>query len=93
LLNLFKKLTGIVMNFLKTAFIIVPAFFFLSVYSFSQTGWVAQSSGTSEHLHSVYFFDALTGWAVGDAGKILRTTNGGTNWIAESSPATGFIII
>jgi photosystem II stability/assembly factor-like uncharacterized protein len=92
LLNLFKKLNGIVMNFLKTAFIIAPAFFFLSVSSFSQTGWVAQSSGTSEHLHSVYFFDALTGWVVGDAGKILKTTNGGTNWIPETSPSTGDLL-
>lgn len=36
---------------------------------------------------SIYFIDQNRGWAVGKdenfAGKILRTTNGGTDWITH----------
>jgi len=40
------------------------------------------SSGTNQWLNSVYFANANTGYAVGDHGTILKTTNGGTNWVA-----------
>jgi photosystem II stability/assembly factor-like uncharacterized protein len=40
--------------------------------------WIDQSSGTSANLNDVTFAsNALTGIAVGEAGTILRTTNGG----------------
>jgi hypothetical protein len=32
------------------------------------------------NLNSVYFVNAQTGWAVGENGKILATTDGGQNW-------------
>lgn len=41
------------------------------------TTWVPRPNPTDEHLSRVYFTDALTGWAVGDNGTILHTTNGG----------------
>ena len=31
-------------------------------------------------MYDVYFLDARRGWVVGDEGKILVTTNGGTTW-------------
>jgi hypothetical protein len=33
----------------------------------------------------VYFVNQTTGWAVGWTGKILKTTNGGSNWLSQSS--------
>lgn len=33
-------------------------------------------------LNSVEFINSNTGWAVGDKGTILKTTNGGINWIS-----------
>ncbi|HJY63727.1 MAG TPA: YCF48-related protein [Ignavibacteria bacterium] len=75
------------MNFLKISFIISTLLLFC-LTSFSQSGWVSQSSGTSEHLRSVFFLNDMTGWAVGYAGKILKTTNGGTNWISQTSPTS-----
>ena len=33
----------------------------------------------------VYFTDATTGWAIGYSGTILKTTDGGTTWIAQTS--------
>ncbi len=50
-----------------------------------QLGWVPQTSGTSSSLLSVYFTDNNTGWAVGKAGTILKTTNSGTNWTPQTS--------
>jgi photosystem II stability/assembly factor-like uncharacterized protein len=41
--------------------------------------------GTNYDLNSVYFTDANMGYAVGGNGIILKTTNGGTNWVALSS--------
>jgi len=49
----------------------------------SQLGWFLQQSGTTQTLHSVYFFDLNTGFAAGTNGVLLKTTNGGTNWIQQ----------
>jgi photosystem II stability/assembly factor-like uncharacterized protein len=39
-------------------------------------------------LLDVKFVDALEGWAVGDEGTILHTTDGGRRWQNERSPTT-----
>src|SRR5262249_20656388 len=39
------------------------------------------------NLKGVWFVDANNGWIAGDGGKILKTTDGGTNWSTVSSPA------
>ncbi len=51
--------------------------------------WVAQSvpAGTS-NLTAVAFANASHGWAVGDDGTILATTDGGTTWKAQNSGTT-----
>jgi photosystem II stability/assembly factor-like uncharacterized protein len=61
---------------------------FISVgLCFAQT-WTAQTSGTTIPLFGVYFTDVNNGTAVGDAGTILRTTNGGIDWTSQSSGIT-----
>jgi photosystem II stability/assembly factor-like uncharacterized protein len=61
--------------------------------------WTAQFSGTSYNLYSVYFTDAINGYAVGGSRiepprpgygyhyirTILKTVDGGTTWIDLSS--------
>lgn len=47
--------------------------------SFSET-WIQQTSGTISNLNCVYFLNNTTGFIGGD-GVILKTTNGGINWI------------
>ena len=42
-------------------------------------------SGTTNDLWSVCFTSAGTGYAVGDAGTILKTTDAGTTWTAQLS--------
>lgn len=68
------------MKLLKNIFITVILF---NLPVFSQ--WFAQNTGTSENLRSVFFTNAQTGYACGDNGTIIKTTNGGTNWTALSS--------
>jgi len=50
---------------------------------------VRQSSGTTNTLRSVYFpMDAQTGYAVGDSGIILKTTDGGVG-VEEKAEVRG----
>ena len=39
----------------------------------------------AQHLSSVAFVSPAGGWAVGDQGTILHTTDGGQSWQAQSS--------
>lgn len=47
--------------------------------------WVLENSGTSNPLLDVYFINSNTGWSCGEGGTILKTTNGGINWISQIS--------
>ena len=49
----------------------------------SRAQWVQQTSGTTNDLHSVYFTDANTGYAVGEYVTILKTTDGGVAFTPE----------
>ncbi|MCH8330177.1 MAG: T9SS type A sorting domain-containing protein, partial [Bacteroidetes bacterium] len=42
--------------------------------------WTAQNSGTTQDLHDLYFVNSNIGVAVGDAGTVLKTVNGGNDW-------------
>lgn len=57
--------------------------FFNTLYS--QGVWVQQTSGITSDVKGFYFFDSFNGWAVGNYGKILKTTNGGINWDLQPS--------
>ncbi len=51
----------------------------LATNVFSQT-WISQTSGTTNILEAIWFKDAQNGWAVGNSGTTLFTTNGGQTW-------------
>jgi len=73
---------------------IIYCFIFLLIFLnssiiFSQPyGWYAQTSPTTNNLNGIWFADINTGTIVGNAGVILRTTNGGTNWISQNTGST-----
>ena len=46
--------------------------------------WIYQNSGTNERFMTSYFVNANTGWAAGNDGTILKTTNGGDTWFSQS---------
>ena len=52
----------------------------------SQIIWNQQYSGTYENLNDVYFPDVNTGYAVGNNGIVLKTTNLGQNWVFKNLP-------
>lgn len=49
--------------------------------------WVYQVSGTTQHLNDVHMINSQSGWICGDAGTLLKTTNGGQNWIQVNATA------
>ncbi len=49
------------------------------------SGWVQVESGTTNDLRGVHFLNESTGWVAGLNATLLRTANGGTNWIAVSN--------
>ncbi len=49
-------------------------------------GWSAQTSGVTTDLNSVSFPEGTqVGYAVGEGGVILKTTDGGTSWVPQTS--------
>lgn len=58
---------------------------------FPQGVWERLSSPVSANLYRVQFVDSLTGWAAGDSGVIIKTTDGGLNWIRQESGITTLI--
>jgi hypothetical protein len=58
----------------------------------SQLNWFLQESGTALVLYSVRFVDVNTGYAAGNIGTIVKTTNGGINWAPQQNLATSNIL-
>lgn len=45
--------------------------------------WTMHKTGQPLPLNGIHFHDAKTGWAVGEMGTILSTTDGGKSWIVQ----------
>ena len=57
-----------------------------SVAVYFQAGWYTQASGTTNSLWGVFFLpDGRNGWAVGDAGTIVHTSDAGASWAGQVS--------
>jgi len=69
----------------KYIFLILAILISHNSHLYSQSGWMAQQSGTPVKLNKVFFINSQTGWVVGDSGKILKTTNEGANWFSQNS--------
>ena len=55
-------------------------------------GWAKIPSPTNKILGNLYFIDAQTGWAAGEDGTIIHTSNGGDSWIVQNSTVQTFIV-
>lgn len=55
----------------------------------SRTSWAKQTSGTAQPLFDVSCFTAMRCKAVGSAGTILYTRDGGSTWRGQSNPLVG----
>ena len=57
-----------------------------SVFVYPDSGWIVQTSHTSRRLNGVFFHsNGREGWAVGDAGTIMHTTDAGITWRNQTS--------
>ncbi len=65
----------------------------LAFSSFAQTQpWKILQSPVNVTLKNLTFVDSLTGWAAGEAGTIIRTTDGGNSWDVQNSTVQTFIM-
>jgi photosystem II stability/assembly factor-like uncharacterized protein len=62
----------------------------LSPYDGDETQSKPQPTVKTADLRSVDMYDENTGWAVGENGVILKTVDGGINWISVSPPVNAF---
>ena len=53
--------------------------------TFCQNLWKIIKSPTTQNLQKVVFVDSLTGWAVGDSGIVIHTSDAGNNWNVQNS--------
>jgi len=72
--------------------LIIFSFYFSQINLYSQGTWERTASPTDHRLRSVYFVDSLYGWAVGDSGTIIRTVDGGSNWVFQNSETENTIV-
>jgi len=73
---------------MKTKLLYIAISFLLIDGIYSQTAWNLEPSGTTYYINDVFFPVQNHGWVVGESGTILKTTNGGDNWIPQSSGTT-----
>lgn len=56
------------------------------------TSWVRKYSLLpARQIYNLYFFDDNTGWAVGDLGLIVKTTDGGNTWTPQTSGTSKYL--
>jgi len=77
---------------MRFIFLIATTFIITVHVSLSQTGWIQQNSNCSATLAAVAFLNADSGFCVGGYGKILKTTNGGSNWDSVDTPFTTHLL-
>jgi hypothetical protein len=70
--------------------------FFLFLFCFAsaiyaQQYWIEQPCPTTKALTELAFPDSLNGWACGDSGVIIHTSNAGLNWVVQSSGVTAAV--
>ena len=56
------------------------------------TTWSAQSKPVREDINAMQFADSTTGWAIGSNGVILKSSDGGSHWIQQSTTVSAFRI-
>lgn len=65
--------------------IVILVVLLANFYAYAQ--WYVNNP-TTKNLYTVFFINANTGWIGGADGAILKTTNGGVTWAAQSIPST-----
>lgn len=73
----------------KILFLIPILLFILMNSSFAQSGWSWQNPSINGNtLTSLKMVNSNTGYACGNAGTIIKTTNNGASWITLNTGVT-----
>ena len=73
---------------MKTKTFFISALCFLVINSVSFAQWFPVSSGTTENLNGIYMLPSGVGYAVGNTGTIVKTTDTGNSWTPLTSGTT-----
>jgi photosystem II stability/assembly factor-like uncharacterized protein len=73
---------------MKTKTFFISALLFLVINSVSFAQWFPVSSGTTENLNGIYMLPSGVGYAVGNTGTIVKTTDTGNSWTPLTSGTT-----
>jgi len=57
---------------------------------YCQEYWIHKPSPTIRWLTRIQFVDSLYGWAGGDSGTVIHTTNGGDDWVLQNTGVISF---
>ncbi|RPI16857.1 MAG: T9SS C-terminal target domain-containing protein [Ignavibacteriae bacterium] len=74
---------------IKSIFIVC---YLLFTVCLSNAQWVVQYNPSTLNLQDVTFINRYTGWACADGGDIVKTTNGGLNWVLQYPGVSGKIL-
>ena len=74
--------------------IFLLSFFLLNIgfSQFQKPPWRVIANPVDNLLKSVQFINQDTGWAAGEGGTIIKTTDGGINWEVQNSNVESFIV-
>ncbi len=88
------------------AFLSLITSLIVATESTTRGAWTRRTAGTMTGLRSVYFLDDMRGWAVGGAGILLATSDGGQTWQVKrrssedtlwdvyfADPETGWLLV
>ena len=76
---------------MKRTYQIIIFLFVITTSIFSQDFWIRQQSPTTKWLYRCVFSDSANGWAVGDSGIVIHTTNAGATWEIQQTGLDAFI--
>lgn len=77
---------------MKKSLLFISILILFSADIFSQEYWIEVPSPTTKWLTKCYLVDTLFGWAAGDSGTIIRTSNGGVTWVVQNSGIVAYFI-
>src|SRR5690349_8931103 len=87
----YSKMKFVLVNRTTCVYLILGIIALSCTGIFAQNIWLQQSSPTAKWLYRCSFTDSLHGWAAGEDGVIIRTTNGGSQWTILNSPVDFFV--
>lgn len=71
---------------------LISILFLWSFSAYCQQYWLSVSSPVTYSLNKSHFIDTVNGWAIGDSGTIIHTSNSGINWVQQSSGVINYAI-